>query len=73
MARKSIFKTSYFGESRLFTRANWWLGIKGPPGGAGTGEEGEEGEEGGKKEGRKRLWKASYGLGRLENAIGMHA
>ena len=26
MARKSIFKTSYFGESRLFTRANWWLG-----------------------------------------------
>ena len=45
----------------------------GPPGGAGTGEEGEEGEEGGKKEGRKRLWKASNGLGRLENAIGMHA
>ena len=44
-----------------------------PPGGAGTGEEGEEGEEGGKKEGRKRLWKASNGLGRLENAIGMHA
>ena len=42
-------------------------------GGAGTGEEGEEGEEGGKKEGRKRLWKASNGLGRLENAIGMHA
>ena len=24
MARKSIFKTSYFGESRLFTRANWY-------------------------------------------------
>ena len=27
MARKSIFKTSYFGESRLFTRSSWWLGI----------------------------------------------
>ena len=27
MARKSIFKTSYFGESRLFIRASWWLGI----------------------------------------------
>ena len=26
MARTSIFKTSYFGESRLFTRASWWLG-----------------------------------------------
>ena len=26
VARKSIFKTSYFGESRLFTCANWWLG-----------------------------------------------